>query len=167
MEGGRDVLPDEIGLDGKLPVTAVHHHRELDAGGATEVHERIECGTDGAAGEEDIVNEDDLLPSDVIEDVRGLQLRLLQTTAEVIAIERDIETADGNGGVFHLRDLGSDAACEEITARTDADDAKRCGTFVPFEDLVGESVDGTGKPLRIDDELCHHTKTPPIVCAGQ
>ena len=53
-------LPEVIGRDGQLAVSAVNEHGKLDAGGAAVVDEFGERGADGAPGEKDIVKEDDV-----------------------------------------------------------------------------------------------------------
>ena len=51
---GRDVLTHEVGADGQLAMAAVNEDGELDAAGATQVHDGVEGGADGAAGVENI-----------------------------------------------------------------------------------------------------------------
>ena len=49
----------------ELPVAAVDEHRELHGPGPAELEQRVERGADGAAGEEDVVDEHDDLAGDV------------------------------------------------------------------------------------------------------
>ena len=56
---GRQVFADVVRADGELAVAAVDEDRQLHGGGATDVHERVERGADGAAGEEHVVDEHD------------------------------------------------------------------------------------------------------------
>ena len=60
----RQVLADVVGADRQLAVAAVDEDGELDGAGAAELAERVERGTDGAPGEEDVVDEHDDLVVD-------------------------------------------------------------------------------------------------------
>src|SRR5439155_535627 len=57
------------GLDGQLAVSAIDQDEELDGLGATVVEECVKRGADGAAGEEDVVHQDDVAAGDVESDV--------------------------------------------------------------------------------------------------
>ena len=59
LAGGRQVLADVVGADRQLAVAAVAEHRELDPLRAAVVEEGVDRGAHGAAGEEDVVDEDD------------------------------------------------------------------------------------------------------------
>ena len=57
-------------------MAAVAEDGELDPFGAAVVEERLDRGADGAAGEEDVVDEDDGAPGEVEVDVRVVDDRL-------------------------------------------------------------------------------------------
>ena len=61
---GREVLADVVGPDRQLAVAAVDQDGELDRARAAEVGQRVERGADGAAGEQDVVDQDDDLVVD-------------------------------------------------------------------------------------------------------
>src|SRR5262245_38815457 len=62
---GREVLPDVVGADRQLAVTAVDHDRELDGLRPTELEQRVERGPHRAPGEQHVVDEDRGLARDV------------------------------------------------------------------------------------------------------
>ena len=69
---GRQVLADVVGAERQLAVAAVAEDRELHPLGAAVVEEGIDRGPDGAAGEEDVVDEDDGAAREVEVDVGGV-----------------------------------------------------------------------------------------------
>jgi hypothetical protein len=56
---------DVISVDGKLAAAAIEQDGEFDAGWASEIGQFIEGGPDGAAGVEDVIEEDDLGAIDI------------------------------------------------------------------------------------------------------
>ena len=73
---GRQVLADVVGADRQLAVAAVAEHGELDPLRAAVVEEGVDRGAHGAAGEEDVVDEDDRAAGEVEVDVGGVDDRL-------------------------------------------------------------------------------------------
>ena len=76
LAGGRQVLADVVGADRQLAVAAVAEHRQLHPARPAVVEERLDRGADGAAGEEDVVDEDDGALGEVEVDVGGVDDRL-------------------------------------------------------------------------------------------
>ena len=70
--------------------------RQLHALGTAIVEERLDRGADGAAGVEDVVDEDDGAVGEVEVDVGGVDDRLLggRLGADVVAVEGDVEVPD-------------------------------------------------------------------------
>ena len=90
----REVLADVVGTDGQLAVASVDHDGELDRLGPPEVAQRVEGGPDGAPGEEDVVDQDHH-PSGQVEGDVGDRLGQDRAQADVVAVEGDVEAADG------------------------------------------------------------------------
>ncbi len=65
--GGGQVLAHVVGPDGKLAVAAVDQHGEPDDARAAEVDEGVQGGADGAAGVQDVIDED----HDLVVDARS------------------------------------------------------------------------------------------------
>ena len=120
---GRQVLADVVGADRKLAVAAVDEHRELDALRAPVVEEGLDRGAHGAAGEEDVVDEDDRAAGEVEVEVRGVddRLRLGLAASEVVAVEGDVEVAERDLGAGQLADQRVQARGEDGAAGVDAD----------------------------------------------
>ena len=109
-----------IRADGKLPVAAVDQNGELHLGRAPVVGERIESGADGAAGEEDVVHENDVGAIDGERDVAFLELRVRVKVLEIVAVERDVEDAEAEFAVVGGK-FGQEAFRDLVAPRTDAD----------------------------------------------
>ena len=98
---GREVLADEVGPDRQLAVAAVDEHCELHPGGAPVLEERVDRGADRATRVEDVVDEDDRHPLDREGDARRAHDGLAPgrpaavANVDVVAVERDVERADG------------------------------------------------------------------------
>ena len=80
-----DVLAHEVGADGQLPMPTVDEHGELDACGTADVHEGVERRADGAAGEQDVVDEHDGLAVDVEGDLGRVDLGA-EIRREIVAV---------------------------------------------------------------------------------
>ena len=96
LERGRQVLADVVGAERQLAVAAVAEDGELDPLRAAVVEEGVDRGAHGAAGEEDVVDEDDGALAEVEVDVGGVDDRLRggRLGADVVAVEGDVEVAD-------------------------------------------------------------------------
>ena len=130
-------------------MAAVDEHGELDHAGTTEVHDRIEGGADRPAGEQHVVHENDTLAVDVERHVRRVDLRR-EVGEEVVAVEADIQTAEGNLDAFDIADLVDETAGDKIAPRNDADKRKILAPAVPFENLMRDSRERT-----VDGRLVH------------
>ena len=93
---GRDVQADDVGLDRQLAVAAVDQDGQADARRPAEVADRVQRRADGPAGEQDVVDQDDLGAVDVERDLGPAQDRPAVALAEVVAVERDVDGADGD-----------------------------------------------------------------------
>lgn len=84
-----------VGGDRHEAAAAVDEDGELDLGGAAVVEEFVEGGFDGAAGKEDVVDEDHGGAVDVGRDVRGGELLRDGMAEDIVAVEGDIHGAGG------------------------------------------------------------------------
>lgn len=142
-----------IGLDGKLAAkAAVYEDAKLDFCRPAEVQEGVECGTDSAAGPEDVVDEDDVLVFDGKGDV-GL-VEFMETGADVIAIKGNVQfPVLDTGGVYQGAELLNDTVGEIDPARLDADEYGVFELQVVFEQLVRQTLDGDLQLLFVQDDL--------------
>ena len=107
-------------------MAAVAEDRELHPLRAAVVEERLDRGAHGAAGEEDVVDEDDGAAGEVEVDVGGVDDRLRggRLGADVVAVEGDVDVADRQLGAGQLAEQGVQAAGEQGAAGVDADDRR-------------------------------------------
>ena len=103
---------------------AVGEDGELDPLRAAVVEERVDRGADGAAGEEDVVDEDDRPALEVEVEVRGVDDRGVgrRAAADVVAVEGDVDVAERELGREQLLEMGVEAAGEDRAAGVDPDD---------------------------------------------
>lgn len=96
--GGRCVEREAgvVGGDGHEAAATVDEDGEFDLGGAAVVEEFVEGGFDGAAGKEDVVDEDHGGAVDVGRDVGGGEFLRDGMTEDVVAVEGDVDGADGS-----------------------------------------------------------------------
>ena len=138
----REVLPHEVGPDGELAVAAVDHDGQLNGAGPTEVVQRVEGGADGAAGEEDVVDQHHHLAGQVDRDV-GDRLGEDGAQPDVVAVEGHVEAADGQGvDRFDLaQDLGHFGG-EGDAARLEPDEDDVVDAPVALDHLVRHARQG-------------------------
>src|SRR5215218_9122344 len=122
------VLADVVGADGQLAVAAISEHGELDAFGAAEVEQGLDCGADRSAGVEDVVDEHDRPPFEREAELRraddrlGVQRRLAAADADVVAVEGDVDGADVETHAGALLDQPAQPVRERDAAGMDADE---------------------------------------------
>ena len=75
---------------------SIDQHRELDGLRAAEVDQRVHGRPDRAAGEEDVVDQQDAPTLDREHDVRALHARRLEAAVEIVAVEGDVDDAEGD-----------------------------------------------------------------------
>ena len=133
----RKVLADVVGADRQLAVTAIDEHGELNAGGPTELEKRVDRRPDRPARVQDVVDEHHGHSLDRERDARGADDRLATRCActfshvDVVAVERDVERADGNRLSASLLDEATKARRERRPSGLDADE--RDGVFLVAE----------------------------------
>ena len=66
-----------------------------------------------------------------------------EVRGEVIAVEADVELAEGHRRAFDGLDLLSEALGEQVAARDDADDGDVVGALVRLEDLMRDARERT------------------------
>ena len=160
---GRQVLADVVGADRQLAVAAVAEHRELHPLRAAVVEERLDRGPHRAAGEEDVVDEDDGAAGEVEVDVGGVddRLRRRRLGADVVAVEGDVDVADRHLGAGQLADQGVQAAGDQRAASVDADDREAVRRGVLLGDLVGDPPQRPPQVVVLEHDLLAHSLLLP------
>ena len=146
LGGGGDHEAGVVGGDGQGAASAVDEDGEFDLGGAAVVEELVEGGLHGAAGLEDVVDQDDRCAGDVDRDDGGRELLGDRIAADVVAMEGYVDDAGARAAFFRVM-----LAQEQLEARDDVDAAigdaehdKTAGWIgrVTRGDLGGESIQG-------------------------
>ena len=160
--GRGQVLADVVGPDRQLAVAAVAEHGELHAARAAVVEEGVDRGAHGAAGEEDVVDEDDGALAGVELDVGGVDDRLAGGVlgADVVAVEADVEVADRQLGAGQLGEEVVEATGEDRAASVDADDRESLGLGVLLGDLMGDPSQGSPQVIVLEHDLLTHSSLP-------
>src|SRR6202035_3031867 len=98
---GRHVLADVVRTNRQLAVPAVDQAHELDGARPTQVDQRVEGRADGAAGVQDIVDQDDCLVGNVDRDGRWTE-RTRRALVHVVAVQRYVELTQRDLGTLEL-----------------------------------------------------------------
>ena len=154
----RQVFADVVGADRQLAVAAVAEDGELHPLRAAVVEERLDRGAHGAAGVEDVVDEDDGAVGEVEVDVGGVDDRLRggRLGADVVAVEGDVEVADRQLGAGQLAEEDVEAAGQDGAASVDADDRQTLRIGVLLGDLVGDPPQRSPQIVVLQHDLLTH-----------
>ena len=135
-------------------MTAVDEHRELDPGRPTELEQRVQRGSDRAAGREDVVDQDDrsVLEREVEGRAADERLRARGRGAvadgDVVAVEGDVERADVDLDAAALGDETREPVRQWDAAGVDADQCDGGQIVSSLDQLVCDAredpVDGLG-----------------------
>jgi hypothetical protein len=144
--GGRDRPADEVWADRELAEAAVDEGEEADGGGAAEVHQRVERGAGGPPGVDHVVDEDDPAVVHGERDVGGVDDGLAEPAAEVVAVHRGVEDAEGEADPLGGLDLLAEPLGEVHPARLHPHEGEPLGglgvVVEVLDDLAGEPVEG-------------------------
>src|ERR1019366_5204650 len=121
--------------------------------GATVGEQRLDRGADGATGEEDVVDDHDSETGEVEVDVGGVQDGGVGSRGDVIAVEADVEVAEGNVGVEQLLEQDVQTLGEEGSAAVDPHQRGDGITGVALEDLVRDARQRPSDFLLVEDDL--------------
>ena len=125
-------------------MAAVDEDGEPHGSRAAELGERLQGGADGPAVEQDVVDEhDDLVVDPAGRDV-GAGQRADRLVAQVVAVHRHVEAADGHVGALDLGHGDAETLGERHPAGRDAEQDEVVGTLVALEDLVGDPAQRPG-----------------------
>ena len=147
--GGGPVLPPVGAADRQLAVAAVDQHGQLHGAGPAVVGQRVQGCAHGAAGHQDVVDEDHEPVVEPAVGYGGVLKRAGGAAAQVVAIEGGVDRPDLRSGAGELADRGGQAAGQHGAARGDADE-HRCREGLPsvarglLDDLVRDARDGAG-----------------------
>ena len=103
------------------------------------IEQGVERGADGAAGVEHVVHEHDVLAGDGELDVGGIVNGFFGDGGKIVAVEIDVEDADGHFALFELLDFGSQTHGQGDAAAADSDEGEFVKVLRLLENLVGET----------------------------
>src|SRR5262249_9744811 len=142
LAGGREVLADVVGADRELAVAAIGEDGELDAGRTAVFEQRVDRSADGAAGGEDVVDEDHGAALEVggalrVADDRLPAARCLPVAdVDVVSVEGDVELAELELDARAFLDQAAQALRKRHAARVDPDERNGAEVVVALDDLV-------------------------------
>ena len=120
-------------------MAAVDQHQQLHACGASAFEQSVERRADRTTGVEHVVHQNDVFAGDVIRDGGRIGDRALPDRREVVAVEIDVEFADGDLAAFQILDLFRQALGERHSAAADANEGESIEILGAFENFVGEA----------------------------
>jgi hypothetical protein len=159
VAGGGQVLADVVRADRKLAMTAVGENRQLDPGRAAVVEERVDRGSDRAAGVEDVVDEDARHPFEREGERRraderlGVRGSLAAADVDVVAVEGDVELSERDLAAGDVCDAPAQPLCERDATGVDADERDPLELRVALDDLVRDPHDNALDRLGIEKDL--------------
>ena len=144
----RDVLAYKVGADRELAVPPVDKDRQTDGAGTAVIDECVHRGPDGPAREEDVVDQNDHTFVDGERDLRLAYDRRVPDSSEVVAVERDVDRAEGNVDALVRSDGPLDAGRQGVTPCANTDDGENGKVTVALDDLVRDPRDGPADIVR-------------------
>ena len=140
-------------------MTAVGQDGELDAVGPPVLEERVDRRADRAAGVEDVVDEDHGATLELEVELRVAHerlraaRRLARAHVDVVAVEGDVELAEGELLARALLDQPAQTLRDRDAARVDADERDRVEILVALDDLVRDARERPADGLVVEQDL--------------
>jgi len=151
------LAPDDVRAEGQLAQPPVDHHQQVDGGRTPQVHERIERGPRRAACVDHVVDEHQVAARHIEGNVCGAHHGLMRPQPHVVAVQGDVEDADGHLQPGGLPDLFLQPTRQIHPARLHADQRQ---LFLaarverrPFDNLPGHAFERAVQVGRVH-ELC-------------
>ena len=123
-------------------MASVNENKELNGTGSPEIDQGIECGSDGASGKQDVVNEDYIAAGDAAGYVRAIAIGRLSWGAPVVAVGSRVQGGDRDLAIAAGRYIAGDALGEGETTGADADKEKVGGVGMGLDELMGHTAEG-------------------------
>src|SRR6266545_7230665 len=149
--GRRHALADVVRLDGNLAVPPVDQHGETHGTRTAEVDQTVQCRADRAPRVEDVVAQDNRAAVQVEIDLGLAQQRLGSDEREIVAVERDVQSADGKGLLHEIAQTRGQPCRQRDSPRANTDQSQVRQVLVPLGDLVRHAVDHPLDTIRIQD----------------
>jgi len=134
-------------MDGQLSVPAIHQRQQLHPPGATEIQYRLQRRTHRSTGEQHVIHENDLAAVDGEGNLSVLDQGLELKTGPVVAVEIDVELAEGQVPPQQTVELGLESGRQVHASALNADQGQRGTVAVAFEHLVRQPIQRPGHLL--------------------
>src|SRR6266540_1930303 len=143
----RDVLADEVRLDGQLAVAAVDEHGQLHPARTAKVVQRVERGAGGPAAEQHVVHHHDRPAFQIKRQERRLDVRR-GLAVEIVPMHAHVDVANGHRMAPDALEQGAQSFGQVNAPALDPDDRHGVGRLVALGNFVGDpreyAVDGLG-----------------------
>ena len=106
------------------------------------IEQCVERGTNGSAGVEHVIDQDDVLAGDREIDFGGAVNRLFGNGGKIVAVKIDVEESDRDREVLEILDLFGETEREGNAAAADSDEGQAIQIFGFLENLVGQTHQG-------------------------
>ena len=150
VTSGGNVLADVVGADRQFAMTAIDKDGELHSARPPDIDQGIHRCARRAARVEHVVDEHDRTIVDIGDAIGNKRARLSQS--DVVAVEPDVDRAEGNLDAFDLGDAFGQPSGEMDATRQDAYQNDVFGTAVAFADLVRDASEGARNVFRVEDD---------------
>ena len=120
----------------------VDQYRKLDAARAAAGEYRLDGGTHGASGVDHIVCQHHVASRHIKRQGRAAHSGQVVFQTQIVAVETDVDTADGDVGLFDAADVITDAFGNRAAAAADAHQHYVLRALVLFHDLMGDTHQG-------------------------
>jgi hypothetical protein len=147
-----DLHADNIGLNRKLTVATVDQHGQADSRGPAQVADGVQCGSDGSACEEDVVDEHEIPSVDVERDLGPVEDGPAVNLAEIIAIQGDIDGTNQDPANERFEDF-REPNRKRVSSGANADELEWGVRLASASDLSGHRGDQVGHPVCVTDLL--------------
>ncbi len=133
-------------------MAAIDEHCELNARRPAKGRNGVHRRAAGAAGEEDVVGEDERFAFQIVGQMRLLHRPDAAARVDIVAVHGDIDHALGDLVARDLRDVRHQPARDLFAAGRDADDGEGAGLWIGLDDLVRDALEGPLNGGGIEDE---------------
>ena len=118
-------------------MASVDENEELNGAGSSEIDQGIECGSDGASGKENVVDEDYVAAGDAAGYGRAGAVGRLSGGASVVAVGSRVQGGDRDLAIAGRRYIAGDPLGEGEATGADADKEKVGGVGMGLDELMG------------------------------
>jgi hypothetical protein len=151
-----EVFPDIVRANGKLSVSSVDEYGQPDCSGPAEVNKRVEGGANGAAREQDIIDEHDDSVVDPAVWLGGVVGSTMRGLVKIVPVQRGVENPDRRGDPGDVSDVASKPAREGGATSGNTEKNQCRGIGRALDDFVGHALNRALDIRFADDQVSTH-----------